>query len=69
MRCLFSFSRLQVCLTHVDPRVNARHEELRVNARHEEPELRVMHVELGLMLGTWTGQHTDTIRATGAGRV
>ena len=37
-------------LTHVDPRVNARHEELRVdarheelrvNARHEEPELRV----------------------------
>ena len=28
-----------------------------------------MHVELGLMLGTWTGQHADALWATGAGRV
>jgi len=28
-----------------------------------------MHVELGLMRGTWTGQHTDALWATGAGRV
>ena len=46
VRFLFSFSRLRVCLAHVDPRVNARHEELRVNARHEELRVNTRHEEL-----------------------